>query len=100
MPPMPDAIRAATRAYDFTDYARMAGCIMTTKGYGEAARRAEEMGWARVAETLQKATVAGLTSGATAITTLLSAFLAAVRNVGAADAIAANAMTVPDRFVG
>ena len=97
---MLDAVKAATRAYDYTDFARYAACIMTTKGYGEAARRAEAMGWGRVSEVLQKATISGLTSGATGITTLVSAFLAALRNVGAADTIAQSAMKVPPHFAG
>jgi hypothetical protein len=86
--------------HDFTDFIRLAACVMTSKGYGEAARRAEEKGWGRVADTLQKATVAGATTGASSIGTLLGSFMAAVRNIGVVDRVAAEAMRIPDRLVG
>ena len=84
----------------YTDFIKLAGCVMTSEGLGGAARRAQEKGWTRVAQALTKATVAGTTVAATGITTLLSAFLAAVRNIGVVDTIAQSAMRVPDRFVG
>src|SRR6478672_780841 len=86
----------------FTDFIRLAGAVMTSKGYGEAARRATEKGWTGVADVLQKATVAGSTAGSSGmnIGTLLGSFMLAVRNIGVCDRVAANAMRIPDRLVG
>src|SRR5262249_41931368 len=75
-------------------------CIMTTKGYAEAAALAASKGWKRVAELLTKATIAGGTTSASSISTLLQSFMQALRNVGAFESVAAAAMPVPTQFVG
>ena len=51
----------------YTDFIKLAGCVMTSEGLGDAARRAQEKGWTRVAQALTKATVAGTTVAATVL---------------------------------
>ena len=95
-----NAADRAEQVHGFTDYIRAAGCIMTTAGYGEAARRAGQMGWPKIAEVLQKAAIPGASTSANSITTLLGPFMQAVRNIGVVDRIAGSAMRLPDRFTG
>ena len=86
----------------FTSFVRCAAAIMATDGPMEAARRAEQKGWKAEAATIEKAAVAAMSAGAGGmnITTYLGSFLALLRNASAFDRIAANAMRLPQRFVG
>ena len=55
-----DAEARATQVHDFTDFVRAAGCIMCSKGLGDAAGLAEAKGWKRVRHSPRRRLLAAL----------------------------------------
>jgi hypothetical protein len=100
MPLIRQAARSFEEASAFTDYIRACACLMAADNHGGAEVKAKGL---RDGERLQrviKAAVAGSITSNTGLTFYgpeLSAFMSALRQVGAADAIFAQAMRLPLR---
>ena len=95
---MREAKTRADDAHGLNDFVAIAHLIMGTKSFTEASQKAEAVHASeRVRNVLKAATSAVTTSnsGLTNFGTALGSFMSALKNVGAFDAIAANAMQLP-----
>jgi hypothetical protein len=82
---------------DFTDFVKAAAIVMSSRGVGEAEKKAQAL---RLSDRVQKAVVAGSTTGNVGITefgTLIGSFMDSLRSAGVFDQLQRDALNVPLR---
>lgn len=102
MMPSPAIMRRAKEQHDdvlaFTDFVKYAACIMTARDATQSLGRAEVGHVPERVQRVLKAAVVGATTGSAGLTgygPLVGSFMDSLRNIGAFDRIAGDAMRLP-----